>query len=419
VNPPPFQVLPDLPPDEYEELKRDIAARGVQVAVEITEDGEILDGHQRTRACNELKIKNYPRRIVSGLDEVGKRHHAIRANCLRRHLTREQRRDLITAELRRDPRQSNPFLASLMGVDPKTIDAVRRDLVSVREIPELGRFPGSDGKSYPAHKMTSPNRPTSMIAHSPGGTRKAQETLRELGDDLPTGKHMSPRDASTLLNQKRRERADCRAKDIPLPRDRVQLHEGDFRQVGRQIRDGSADLCFTDPPYGQEFLPRWDEIGAFAARVLKPGSLLVTYTGQTYLGPVLAALSAHLSYVWCMALVHDHGTSRIHHKRVINAWKPLLVFGKGTARFPDTIKDVFHGTGADKQHHAWEQGLDEAVHFLRALVPPGGLVVDPCTGGATTAVASLRCGLRFEGCETDPETCRRARKRIAQESENV
>ena len=66
---PPFQVFPDLPPEEYETLKADIATRGVQVPVEITEHGEILDGHQRTRVCSELKIKNYPRRIVSGLDE--------------------------------------------------------------------------------------------------------------------------------------------------------------------------------------------------------------------------------------------------------------------------------------------------------------------------------------------------------------
>ena len=79
---PPYQVFPDLPPEEFETLKQDIAQRGVQVAIELTPEGEILDGHQRVRACQELKIKNYPRRIISGLDEEGKRHHAIKANCL-------------------------------------------------------------------------------------------------------------------------------------------------------------------------------------------------------------------------------------------------------------------------------------------------------------------------------------------------
>jgi len=63
-----------------------------------------------------------------------------------------------------------------------------------------------------------------------------------------------------------------------------------------------------------------------------------------------------------------------------------------------------------------EQGIDEGVHFIRALVPANSLVVDSCMGSATTGVAALRCGMRFEGCEVDPETYRRARSRLAREA---
>jgi ParB-like chromosome segregation protein Spo0J len=66
---PPYQVFPDLAPDEFETVKTDIAARGVQVAIEMTPEGEILDGHQRLRVCQELGIRNYPRRVVGGLDD--------------------------------------------------------------------------------------------------------------------------------------------------------------------------------------------------------------------------------------------------------------------------------------------------------------------------------------------------------------
>ena len=55
---PPYQVFPDLPPEEFEKLKQDITQRGVQVAIELTPEGEILDGHQRVRACQELRIEN-------------------------------------------------------------------------------------------------------------------------------------------------------------------------------------------------------------------------------------------------------------------------------------------------------------------------------------------------------------------------
>jgi len=196
---PPYQVFPDLPPEEFETLKTDIAARGVQVAIEITEKGETLDGHQRLRACRELGIKNYPRRVIGGLDDQGKRHHAIKANCLRRQLTRQQRRDLIADELRRNPRQSNRFLAELVGVDKNTVRSVREHLRTGGEIPLLNPREGKDGKTY---------RPSSIFAATPAAARMAQNLLNELGDDVPEGKHLSPRSASELLNQKRRERTD-------------------------------------------------------------------------------------------------------------------------------------------------------------------------------------------------------------------
>jgi 16S rRNA G966 N2-methylase RsmD len=251
-----------------------------------------------------------------------------------------------------------------------------------------------------------------MYAHSPAAARKAQEILLELGDDAPEGQHLSPRAASELVGQKRRGRADLKTNGEALPK-QIKLFNCDFREVGSRIKDDSADLIFADPPFGSEFLALWHDLGVFASRVLKPGALLVTYAGQAYLGQVLASLSQHLSYVWCLAVVHASRQSRIHHKRVINSWKPLVVLGKGTTRFPQTVWDVFQGTGVSKDHHDWEQGVDEAVHYLQALVPAGSVIVDPCMGSATTGVAALRCGMKFVGCEIDAETFKQARTRIA------
>jgi hypothetical protein len=242
----------------------------------------------------------------------------------------------------------------------------------------------------------------------------AQNLLSELGEDVPEGKHMSPRTASELLNQKRRERADLKTNGAALPR-QIKLYNCDFREVGKRIEHNSTDLIFTDPPFGQEFLPLWNDLGAFASRVLKPGALLVTYAGQAHLGQVIAALSQHLNYVWCLVILHNHRQNRVHFKRVNCCWKPLLVFGKGTSRFAGTVWDVYQGSGVSKEHHDWEQGVDEVVHYLRTLVPTGSLVADPCMGSATTGVAALRCGMRFQGCEIDAETFEQARHRLAQE----
>jgi len=50
-----YQVMPDLTPIEYEALKADIAERGVLIPVEVDENGQLLDGHHRVRAWQELR----------------------------------------------------------------------------------------------------------------------------------------------------------------------------------------------------------------------------------------------------------------------------------------------------------------------------------------------------------------------------
>ena len=93
----PYQVMPPLAADEFEALKADIAARGVQVPVEYDDMGNILDGHHRVQACHELGITHWPRLVRHGLTEQEKIRHARRLNLDRRHLDRERKRALIAA----------------------------------------------------------------------------------------------------------------------------------------------------------------------------------------------------------------------------------------------------------------------------------------------------------------------------------
>src|SRR5262249_26135395 len=80
-------VFPPLPDEQYEALKADIAKNGVHVPVEIdAESGELLDGHHRVRACEELGLP-FPdviRREFASADE--RLEHALKLNVLRRQL---------------------------------------------------------------------------------------------------------------------------------------------------------------------------------------------------------------------------------------------------------------------------------------------------------------------------------------------
>ena len=55
-----YQVLPDMPSEQFEALKADIAERGVLVPIDVDEQGHILDGHHRYRACVELGVTDFP-----------------------------------------------------------------------------------------------------------------------------------------------------------------------------------------------------------------------------------------------------------------------------------------------------------------------------------------------------------------------
>jgi ParB-like chromosome segregation protein Spo0J len=156
-----YQVLPDLPQEQYAALKADIAERGVMVAVEVDEYGAILDGHHRARACRELGINDYPVVVRSGLSETQKRMHAHKLNLFRRHLNREQMQKLVRDQLVETPEWSNNRIAQALGVDDKTVASARIGLEANFGIPKLDRLVGADGKARPT-KQRSQRRPADL-----------------------------------------------------------------------------------------------------------------------------------------------------------------------------------------------------------------------------------------------------------------
>jgi hypothetical protein len=170
-----YQLLPGLAPEQFEALKADIAARGVMVPVMVDEYGAIIDGHNRARACRELGINDYPVDVRSGLSEADKRALARQLNVLRRHLTREQVRDLIGDQIRDTPEWSNNRVAQLLAVDDKTVASVRDGLESTSEIPKLDKLVGADGKARPVRqgKKAAGAQPSSATADKGGSTVEA------------------------------------------------------------------------------------------------------------------------------------------------------------------------------------------------------------------------------------------------------
>lgn len=156
-----YQVMPLLTDEEYGALKADIAERGVQVPVEYDEEGNILDGYHRVRACLELGITDWPKVVRRGLTEEQKVEHALVLNLHRRHLTREQRRELVVRL--RQQGWSLRRIAERLGVSKSQAE---RDASGV-PFGTPATVTGADGKQYPATKPAPVELPERHEAEAP------------------------------------------------------------------------------------------------------------------------------------------------------------------------------------------------------------------------------------------------------------
>ena len=125
---PPYQVMPPQTTAEYEAMKADIKVRGGPVYPVIVDGrGNVIDGHHRLRACNELKIK-CPMKKLGELKPAEARALARSLNVLGRRLTNEQLREVIAEQLRDAPRASDRKIAEMLDVSHVTVGKVRREM---------------------------------------------------------------------------------------------------------------------------------------------------------------------------------------------------------------------------------------------------------------------------------------------------
>lgn len=218
-----YQVMPDLSAEDFAVLKADIASRGVLIPVEYDEGGEILDGHHRVRACEELGITGWPRFVRKGLSEAEKRVHARQLNLARRHLNGEQKRGLIADQLRETPEVSNRQIAAGLGVDDKTVGTVRSELVGRAEIPHVESVLDKLGRLQQARK---PMR-TSFIDDTPEGKREALDRSKVVRADT--------------LSTRRTERIERIA----------EISKGNA-QLGTETK---YPIIYADPPWRYEHPP--------------------------------------------------------------------------------------------------------------------------------------------------------------------
>jgi ParB-like chromosome segregation protein Spo0J len=170
-----YQLFDPLPDEEFEGLKEDIRINEVLVPIELDEAGEILDGHERQRACDALRIKDVPTVVRTGMTEREKRLHVRTFNTLRRHLNRRQKRKIIAAQLRETPELSDHRIAASLASTNKTVASVREEMEEREEIPRVESTTDTLGRQQPRKRKPK----TGTVTDAPTSDRPVPEVAVE------------------------------------------------------------------------------------------------------------------------------------------------------------------------------------------------------------------------------------------------
>jgi len=140
------EKFPHMNATDFDALVADIKANGQHEPIVIFE-GKVLDGRHREAACAQLGIEPICKTFDG--DAVAARLLAASLNVHRRHLNREQRRELIVSELKRDSTQSDRVIAEKAKVNHETVGHARRKLEAGGGIRQSDKRVGKNGVEKP------------------------------------------------------------------------------------------------------------------------------------------------------------------------------------------------------------------------------------------------------------------------------
>lgn len=383
---PDANLFPLMTGAEYDALKADIQAHGQHEPI-YTWQGQIVDGRNRYRACQDLGIPCLMREWDGRGSLVG---FIVSLNLHRRHLTPSQ---CVCVAVDMLP---------MFEAEAKKRQGKRNDLTSVKDLTEV----------------ILPQRATEQAAKATGTNRQYISDAKRIKEESPETFAKIVLGEMTLPEAKREtakaERDKARAEvaiagAAVAPSDRWYIYQGDIRTwtAPRQY-----DFIITDPPYPKEYLPLWESLAERAAEWLKPDGLLIAMSGQSYLDEIYKLMGKHLSYYWTSCYLTPHQPTPLRQKQVNTSWKPLLVYSLNGDYSGKTFGDVYTSPQPGKDNHDWEQSVDGMLAIIKQVCLPGQYILDPFCGAGTTGVAAIKHGCLFDGLEMEQDNVNISKGRL-------
>ena len=402
---------------DLESLAESIEEVGLLQPIGITPDHELVFGERRLRAYRDImKLETIPTRIVK-LKSVllGQ----IAETIVRKDFTITERLAIVDA-LRsfdhggdRRSRQDRHSEDEVLTLD-KACKRVgfskdsyyRAKEVEEKGVPDLVRAMDSQKLSVIAAKELAQAAP-----------EEQQECMKRRFDGDKLTARAIKKKLGRIENRKKRDEALARAVQEVDKDDSIQIHHCPFDELERvaAIEPESVQLICTDIPYGNEFIDQINELAAFSKRVLVSGGLFVAYLGQHRFNEKLRALDEHLKFQWLNSSVWK-GVGNVYSRlNLVSKSIPIVVYSKDEWTPRTRWVDTYVSQVQEKDWHPWQRPLHEVEKLVQYFSNPGDLVVDPCGGGFTTAIACLRNHRRFIGCDIDKAAVVKGQERLHEE----
>jgi hypothetical protein len=159
---PAAELFPLVEGEEFDALVEDVRQHRLRLPIIVWDDVAdgnkqyLLEGRNRLRALLALGLELDPDHhfAVVGHCEATRDPYALvlSLNLHRRHLTAEQKREIIAKVLKAKPETSNNTIAKQVKVDDKTVAKVRRDMEGRSEIPNVEVRTDTMGRKQPAKR---------------------------------------------------------------------------------------------------------------------------------------------------------------------------------------------------------------------------------------------------------------------------
>jgi 16S rRNA G966 N2-methylase RsmD len=374
------KLIPALTTEEFKQLEANCLQEGIREKI-ITWNGFIIDGHNRYEIATRWSLE-YQTEIKKFDNENDVREWMINNQFGRRNLNNYQR-SVLALELESvfsaRAKEKQQKAGKLKQISAEASVETRKELAKIANVSHdtMARVKVIEAKASEEVKAQLSTEKVSINQVYQDIKKEEKQIEKQIKIDA------IKENAHNFKN------------------DDIEIHNIDFREL--KINTGTIDLILTDPPYPAEFLHLWKDLFIMAKKVLKPNGFLIAYSGQMYLDKIFQfANEAGLDYYW-MINIEFTKKPLVHGRKVLNEWKPILVFQNGLKQHDRVFSDKIKMSYNERELHDlnWGQTVEPFEFLLDRFSNEMDLVFEPFAGTGTTLVACKNKKRRCIGTEIE------------------